>query len=151
MQFTDQLTSTANEQTFLHCLVLSLLCCMNLYPIHLTAVRKMKRISKIPFSFIPLPQISPSPYYPHMYSTRTCTRLSYQQQPHQHWANPVDGMAADWWGWKNRRQINWIIRNMQMNSFQFKCRFWHFSWVGWRMSERETEKDDVELPPKIIK
>lgn len=32
-----------------------------------------------------------------------------------------------WWmGVKNRREINWIIKNMQMNSFQFKCRFWIF-------------------------
>lgn len=44
---------------------------------------------------------------------------------------------------KNRGQINWTIRNMQMNSFQFKCRFWHFSAVGRRrMSETEENMEE---------
>lgn len=51
----------------------------------------------------------------------------------------MHGVAADWWGWKNRRQINWIIRSMQMNSFQFKCRFWHFFCIRKEEDVREKE------------
>lgn len=56
--------------------------------------------------------------------------------------NNSTAMHNCWWvGVKNRRQINWIIKNMQMNSFQFKCRFWHFSAVRGRMSAKKREKE----------
>lgn len=38
---------------------------------------------------------------------------------------------------------------MQINSLQFKCRFWHFSRVGKRMKRREGKKHCVEFPPKL--
>lgn len=132
------LFSTANE-TFLLCLVLFSLHCIDLSQIRFYSVLISFDSFKIP---------PPPTYATH---ARTHAQLSHQQQcHHQQQTIPLQCIAADGWGWKNRRQINWIIKNMQMNSFQFKCRFWHFSAVMRRMLERggERKRDWVKLPPK---
>lgn len=120
------LFSTANEETFLLCFVLFSLHCIDLSQIRFYSVLICTFDS---FKIPPPPTCATH--------THARTQLSHQQQcHHQQHTIPLQCIAADGWWWKNRRQINWIIKNMQMNSFQFKCRFWHFSAVRRRMLER---------------
>lgn len=118
--------STTNEETFPLCPVWFFSLCS----LDCSVLPSILIFIKVLFTHLP-PQIASLPII-------ACLPPSVESSST---ANNSAAMHNCWWvGVKNRRQINWIIKNMQMNSFQFKCRFWHFSAARGRMSARRGER-----------
>lgn len=144
--------STANEGTFLLCLTLS----VSFSPrsaayIYLQFISVLRQrcieipIYLIPFSFTPLPlfryHLHPPLLHQSTHSFNTNTQHRPPSESIYSWQFPCMAKLLIGGVEINRRLINWIFRNMQMNCIQFKCRFWHFSAVRRRMSERKRERE----------